>query len=160
MNNKPVPLSEIVDAMDCQTDEMASYLYKETGKIITISDETMRAAKENEPLEDRPQWQQKAITEAHDFLRNEKEYIPLPTQFDIHEYEIMERFCLSLEDREIGVDLYYAIKGSGAFRRFKDKIHELGVADDWYKYREEALREQAKYWCMDNEVPYYEDSDS
>ncbi|NIA06580.1 MAG: hypothetical protein GWP14_02915 [Actinobacteria bacterium] len=157
MSNKVVPLSEIVDAMEFQSEEIGSYFHKETGRIITITDEMMRAAEENEPLEGRPQWMQEAMAQAREYLQNEKEYIPLPTQFDIHEYAIMERFCLSLEDQEISRALYHAIKGRGAFRMFKDKIHELGVADDWYKYRDEDLTEQARYWCADNSVQYYED---
>ena len=100
------------------------------------------------------------ITIARDYLQNEEEYIPLPDQFDIHEYAIMKRFCLDLEDREKGMELYYAIKGRGAFRRFKDKIHELGLADEWYKCRDEAITEVAKSWCIENNLPYYEDSDS
>lgn len=54
MSNKPVPLSEIVDAMEFQSEEIASYFYKETGEIITITDEMMRAAEQDEPLEGRP----------------------------------------------------------------------------------------------------------
>lgn len=84
------------------------------------------------------------------------DYLPLPTKFDIHEYSIMERFCRSREDDEMRDDLCDAIRGRGAFRRFKDSIHEHGIADDWYKYRDEALREIAIEWCEENGIPYTE----
>ena len=155
---EPVSLSEIVDAMEFQSEELASYFCKETGEIVTITEEMMWAAERNEPLDDHPEWMREGITIARDYLQNEEEYIPLPNHFDIHEYSIMERFCLDIEDREKSMELYYAIKGRGAFQRFKDKIHELGVADEWYKCRDEAITELAKFWCMENNLPYYEDS--
>jgi len=66
----------------------------------------------------------------------------------------MERFCLSLEEA-LRDKMYAAIKGSGAFRRFKDSIHNYGIADDWYKYKEESFREIAIEWCKDNDLEYY-----
>lgn len=68
----------------------------------------------------------------------------------------MERFCLSIEDEEISDSLYYAIKGKGAFRRFKEGIHRYGITDDWYKYREEALKQMARDWCEENDIEYIE----
>jgi len=45
-----------------------------------------------------------------------KNFLGLPTKFDIDEYRIMERFCLSIQDEKTSEALYIAIKGSGAFR--------------------------------------------
>ena len=156
---EPVSLSEITDAIKFQSEEMAFYFHKPTGEIVTITEEMMRAAEADEPLEAHPEWMWEGITIARDYLQNEQEYIGLPDQFDIHEYSVMERFCLDLEDREKGMELYHAIKGRGAFRRFKGKIHELGLADEWYKCRDEVITEVAKYWCIENNLPYYEDMD-
>ena len=139
-------------------DETVSYFHKESGEILTFTDEIMQIAEGNAPPEDRPQWLQDAVSEALEFLRKEEEYIPLPTQFDIHEYAIMERFCRSIEDRDKSRVLYRAIKGRGAFRMFKDKIRALGLVDDWYRYRAEALAEHARRWCIGNDVEYHEDS--
>jgi hypothetical protein len=68
----------------------------------------------------------------------------------------MERFCRSVEDDDMRDDLFNAIQGSGAFRRFKDSIHKHGVADDWYKYRDDELREIAIAWCDENGISYTE----
>jgi hypothetical protein len=77
-------------------------------------------------------------------------YLPFPTKFDIHEYRIMERFCYAIEDDDICDDLCRAIRGRGAFRYFNDKIHAYGIAEDWYRYRDNALREIAIEWCEEN----------
>ena len=74
-------------------------------------------------------------------------YLPLPNRFEMHEYQIMERFCLSVKDADIRGDLCDIIRGRGAFRRFKDRVQVYGIADDWYRYRDAALREIAMAWC-------------
>ncbi len=88
--------------------------------------------------------------------RTDDHYLPLPSKFDIHEYRIMERFCYAVDDDEMRDDLFNAIQGRGAFRRFKDSIHKHGVADDWYKHRDDALKEIAIAWCEENGMQYTE----
>jgi hypothetical protein len=46
--------------------------------------------------------------------------------------------------------------GSGAFGRFKDAIHYYDIAEDWYKYRDNALRQIAIDWCQENNIEFDE----
>jgi len=153
----PVNLSEIIDAMSLHSDEGSSYFNKEIGELVFITDEELRAAEEGHSLENYPEWQRELIETAQDFINDDTKYIPLPSRFDIDEYNIMEQFCLSLEDLRIFEDLYSAIKGPGAFRRFKDRIYRLGVEEDWFKYREEAFKEIAIDWCERKGIEYIDD---
>jgi len=153
-----VKLSDIIIGMECQSDDSSSYLNKNTGEIVMISDEELQAAEDGDSLEKYPEWQQEIIKIAQDILESYENYVALPSKFDIHEYRIMERFCLSIEDERISESLYYAIKGKGAFRRFKDGIYRFGVAEDWYKYRERAFTRIAKEWCETNAIEYIDDS--
>lgn len=152
-----VKLSAIIDALDFQLDESSSYLNKETGEVVTLMAEEFRAAEEeDESLKDLYGLEEEGIETARDILADERnmKYIALPSKFDIHEYGIMERFCLSIEDEDVSESLYRAIKGRGAFRRFKDNIHRYGIAEDWYKYRDEAIRQIAIDWCEENEINF------
>ncbi len=151
--NKPVKLSDIIDAIEIMTDESSSYLNMKTGEVVMITDEEMGAAEEDEPLEEYPEWQRELIETARKVLETE-DYISLPDKFDVHEYSIMERFCLSIDDEKIRNIMYSSIKGSRAFRRFKDYIHEYDIADEWYKYKSEALKQMAIDWCKENNVEY------
>jgi len=150
-----VKLQDILEGMDFQSDEQSSFLNLTTGEVISITDEELRAAEEDEPLEDFPTWQQDNIRIAQAMLDTD-DYLPLPTKFDIHEYRIMERFCDSVNDDDIRDDLCNAIRGRGAFRRFKDRVHAYGMAEGWYRYRDEALREIAIAWCEAHSIPYTE----
>jgi hypothetical protein len=150
-----VKLTDIIEGLEFQSDDGSSHLNTMTGEVVYITDEELRAAEEEEPLGHFPAWQHDAIRIGNDILETDH-YLPLPTKFDIHEYRIMERFCYSVDDEDIRDDLCNAIRGRGAFRYFKDNIHEYGIADDWYRYRDDALREIAIAWCEENGIRYTE----
>jgi len=150
-----VKLSDLIEGMDFQSDECFSYLNTTTGEVVSVTTEELRAAEEDEPLEDFPDWQHDAIRIARDIVATEH-YLPLPDRFEINEYRIMERFCLSVDDEVIRDDLCNAIRGRGAFRYFKDRIHAYGIAEEWYRYRDAALREIAIGWCEEHGITYTE----
>jgi hypothetical protein len=151
----PVKLSAIIEGMDFQSDEGRSYLHMATGEVVYITEEEVRAAEEDAPLDDFPEWQHDNIRIAKARLETD-DYCALPSRFDIHEYRIMERFCLAVEDDDLRDDLCDAIRGRGAFRRFKDRIQAYGMAEAWYRYRDAALREMAIDWCEAQGIPYTE----
>ncbi|TEB11207.1 hypothetical protein Psfp_04004 [Pelotomaculum sp. FP] len=148
-----VNLDEIIRGMEFQSDQMRSFLNLKTGEVVSITDEEFRAAEEDKSLEKFPDWQRENIVIAQEILE-EDYYISLPTEFDIHEYNIMESFCLSIDDDKLQNIMCSSIIGSGAFRRFKDNIHRYHIEDDWYKYRDEAIKQIAIEWCEDNEIKY------
>ena len=150
-----VKLSDLIEGVEFQSDERSSYVNLTTGEVVSITDEELRAAENDEPLEDFPAWQYDMIRIAKDILETDH-YLPLPTKFDIHEYRIMERFCYSVDDEDMRDGLCRAIRGRGAFRYFKDKIHEYGMAEAWYRYRDAALREIVIAWCEAHGIQYTE----
>jgi Uncharacterised protein family (UPF0158) len=150
-----VKLKGIIEGLEFQSDEQSSFLNLTTGEVVSVTTEELRAAEEEQPLEDFPEWQHDAIRIAEEIIETEH-YLPLPDRFEIHEYQIMERFCLSVADEDIRDDLCNAIRGRGAFRYFKDRIHAYGIAEEWYRYRDKALREIAIAWCEEHGIPYTE----
>jgi hypothetical protein len=150
-----VKLSDIVEGLDFQSEESFSYLNTTTGEVVSVTTEELRAAEEDAPLDDFPDWQHEAIRMAKDIGETDH-YLPLPDHFAINEYQIMERFCLSVDDDDLRDDLCDAIRGRGAFRRFKDRMQLYGMAEEWYRYRDAALREIAVAWCEAHDIPYTE----
>ena len=150
-----VKLKDIIEGLDFQSDEQSSFLNLTTGEVVSITDEELRAAENDAPLEDFPEWQHDAIRIAGE-IRETDHYLPLPDRFEIHEYSIIERFCLSVDDDDMRDELCDAIRGRGAFRRFKDRVQAYGMAEDWYRYRDAALREIAVAWCEEHDLQYTE----
>src|SRR5215475_9712384 len=150
-----VKLSDLIEGMDFQSDEYFSYLNTTTGEVVSVTTEELRAAEEDAPLEDFPAWQHDAIRIAEEIVETDH-YLPLPDRFEINEYQIMERFCLAVDDEDMRDELCDAIRGRGAFRRFKDRMQLYGMAEEWYRYRDAALREIAMEWCEAHDIPYTE----
>lgn len=149
-------LREVVDEMNIISDEHSAYLNKRTGELITLSLEELSAAEEEDDLTGYPEWQRQMIEKAHEVLSSD-DYLKLPSKFDIHEYRIMEEFCFSVENTQIRNQLLQQIKGGGAFRRFKNTIHTLGIEEDWYRFRDAEYERIAVEWLEAHGIEYRRD---
>jgi Uncharacterised protein family (UPF0158) len=152
-----VKLSDVIDALDSAMDEHAYYLDKRSGEIVLVTDDDIAAAENEELMLAAPDWQRESISHAREVLNDSENLLPLPDKFEIHEYRIMEEFCLALDDRHLGSELHRLIKGSGAFRRFRNAIRERNVEQDWYDFKQRALEQIAIEWLKENGIPYSRD---
>jgi hypothetical protein len=157
--SEKVKLSDVLEALESATEEHFNFLDKRTGEIILVTSEDLEAAKGDALISKYPDWQRKSILTARELLRETENFLELPDQFDVHEYKIMEDFCRELEDRQVGQDLLRLIKGSGAFRRFKNAIHEMGIEKAWYDFKQSELEKIAIHWLDENEIPYSRNHD-
>jgi hypothetical protein len=155
---KPVSLRDVVDALDMSSDTLPSYLNGKTGEVVSLAEDTMLMADDDDDLDGISEWEREEILRARD-VRDSDDYIGLSGRYEIDEYRIMEGFCYSLEDEGLKGDLFYAIEGRGAFRRFKDTIHRRGSEKDWYKYHDGKLKEIAADWLEANGISFIDDSD-
>ncbi len=155
----PVKLSAILDGLDIMSDETHAYLDTKMGEVVFVREELNLDEDEENDSEERGDWESEERQVARAVAEDtEGWYLALPSKFDIHEYSIMEDFCRSLEKEEASAELFHAIQGRGAFRRFKDGIHRLGIADRWYEFRDAALKEIAVDWCTAHEIAYEDDA--
>ena len=96
-----VKLNDVIDALDSASDEHSYYLDRRTGEIILVTDDDVAAAEEDRAISRYPEWQQDSIMRAGEAFDDSENYLSLPDKFDIHEYAIMQDFCLSLKDRGV-----------------------------------------------------------
>jgi len=148
-----VSLKDVVDEMDVPGDEHSAFLHRHTGELVTLSNEELSAAEEDDEIDDYPEWQRERIIKSKEVIHSD-DYLPLPSKFDIDEYHIMEVFCYSVADDKIRGALLDKIRGSGAFRRFKDALQVSGIEEDWYSFRQDALEKIAIDWLEINQIPY------
>jgi len=152
---KPVALADLVDALDVQTETSHAYLDRVTGEVHRLTNDELSAADRTE--DDLTDLEREVIELARTIRDDEAgRYLALPDKQEIHEYRFLEDFAYAYPDEEISEDLAEAIRGRGAFRRFKDAVQRLGIAEEWYEYRYQRLREVAKEWCEAEGVPYLE----
>ena len=142
--------------MDAVLESWTAYLNRQTGEIYSFPDE-LEALDEDDLDEEDDEldvdFPPEELPKVREILGSE-DWLPLPTKFDIHEWNIMRGFCDTVADAGLRDELQEAIHGRGAFRWFKDAVHRHGVEKTWYQFRDEALDEIAKDWLEEHEVPY------
>ncbi len=69
-------------------------------------------------------------------------------------YQDMADFAGGITDERAGRRLARAIEGKGAFRRFKDELHEEDpdLLPAWYAFRDARARRRAVQWLADNSL--------
>ena len=134
-----VYLREVLDALDAASDSTVFVFSKRRNRVLLFVEGSVA-----DELE-------KNLT-LEDALNDSDSYIPLPREYEIHEYQIMENFVNSLEDKDAACELLHAMQGKGAFRSFKEKVNLLSLEDRWYNHREEAYEKIAVEWCVKNGI--------
>ena len=146
-----VALRDILEGMDLPSDEFIAYLHRPSGRVILVSDEALLAAEDGLEGEEAGV-EEIELADARAILAAEDDYLPLPERFDIDEYRMMERFAIGVADPSAQEDLLIALRGRGAFRRFKDAVRQLGLADEWYAWRDRGYEEVARAWCEEHGI--------
>jgi hypothetical protein len=149
----PVKLQDVADILDGLPDEWTAYINRRTGGLTSFSEYDMNFADEGADAGVLPGWQAEDIAEAKTVLES-PDFIALPSAFDIHAYSIMERFCLGIADDRLRDILLEAIRGRGAFQRFKELTYREGVREDWYAFRAEVLRQVAADFLESEGIPF------
>ena len=137
-SQKVVPLDLIIDSIEMASDYSRDYLDTEEMEIVSLPTD-------GSYLFD-PEAQQLAEDLDADI---EGRYKPLPSTWDIDEYDIMREFVYSLTSAKKQEKLSRALQGRGAFHRFKDAVWDLGLRDQWFAFQHEAYEEIARSWCRE-----------
>jgi hypothetical protein len=148
-----VSLTAVVEQLEIISDGFQTYINTKSGEFVSISDDEMRMAERGSPLDKLADWEREMVETAIEIMET-TDYLTLPNQFEIHEYDIMERFSYAYPEEHISDMLLSKIKGGGAFRGFKDTIHRYNIQDEWYAYRTKALEKIAIEWLEDNGLSY------
>jgi len=150
-----VNLQDIVDSLSMMFDEMQSFVDRDTGEVVTVSLDDLRAA-DGDGSEDEidEMAEEDAVDPAWSIARNPGRYARLPSRHEVNAWETLREFCLTVDSPMRRDRLLAAIQGRGAFRSFKNLASEYGLLDEWYAFEESELRRIACHWCEENGVPY------
>jgi hypothetical protein len=155
----PVKLSLVVEELEMRNDLIDAYINRETGETVIVTEDDKSALRQLEDggdIEDLPGWQRDYLPKLQGIEESEV-YIPLPSKFEIHEYDIMRRFIGTLEDDALRGTMEELIRGSGAFRRFRDAIERYRIGDKWWQYRSEALKQIAIRFLDSEGIPWVDE---
>jgi hypothetical protein len=157
---KPVKLSELIEALEFNSDEHVTKVDLQNGCVVSVESFILSALEESDEgsLGELPAWQKPELEIARAIVDDSGErFVDAPDKFDFHEYRQMERFIGTVADSEAAEQLWRAIKGKGAFRYFKDTAGRLGLLQQWYQYRDAAMKEFVVGWAEFHQVPFVDD---
>src|SRR5262245_47069654 len=132
-----VDLSGLEEAFDNGSSELTYYLDLETGKVVLVTqdmreqvEDILENVDEDAPIEaviqainaeEMPDWDESAVIEA---VQVEwglgTRYVAIPRSDSREGYQDMEAFIETVGNERLRENLEIAIRGKGAFRRFKD----------------------------------------
>jgi hypothetical protein len=148
-----VKLDDVVEAIDTLGEGAETYMHRSTGEFVYVTDDFRFLIESEIPPDDLPAWQREALEPVRAAL-DSSDYLLLPTQYEIHDWQIMGDFATSQDDPQHREALLDAIHGAGAFRNFRSVARRLGLEDAWYDYRHAALEKFARNWLDENEISY------
>lgn len=155
--NKPVNIKELIGEMEMFFDEVTTYYHPKSGNFYAVSNAAFAVAEDDDTVNNSYDVEDEEIEIAVDIYENGGDYLELPDKYEINEYAMLEEVSVSVEDDRASRMLQIAINGSGAFRRFKEMVYELGLAQDWYTFRDAQYKKIAIDWCRTHGLDYIEE---
>lgn len=152
-----VSLRKVLEELGCLSQLDIAYLNRRTGELHTIREAEREEVDFGGEDYKKPDWVQEIADKIEEIESNPDEWMALPDSLEIHEWRIMERFCGTVDNPRWQDDLFRAIHGRGAFRHFKDTIQRLGIQEDWYRFRDNALKRIAVDWLQAEGIDYTDD---
>jgi hypothetical protein len=149
-----VSLPKVAQEIDALMEGFTAFLNRQTGELYAVSDDDLESLDEETDDDDSPGWEIEFRDKARE-IRDSGDWVELPSKFDIHEWGIMEEFSLSIGDSQVREELLNAIRGSGAFRYFRDAIHRHGIQDSWYAFKKAAIATIAAEWLDEHGIAYH-----
>ena len=164
---------DLEGAFETNSPEMHHYLDKETGEVLMVTDdygrESERLWEEAGPRDklddllrksDLPDWQKTALAVAQ---RVEEGYgtrmvsVPQP---DAHtDHRDIEAFITTVTEPQVREELQRAIRGRGAFRRFRAVLGDnFRERERWFQFKQERLRQHMTDWLASLDIePVWEE---
>jgi hypothetical protein len=170
-----VDLADLVEAFDEGSGEVSAYLDLESGAVIRITAEIQQeleaisADVPEESLEEEayraafaaalerrgpPAWMRELLWEA-DAVDGGlgTRFVPVPGADARAGYADMEAFIETVAGPRLRERLWGAIRGRGAFRRFKDVLaRHPAELERWFAFRDGRVRQRALAWLAEEGI--------
>jgi hypothetical protein len=161
-----VDLDELAFALDFRPEGMNHYLDLESGQVISVSEESrdelerlyagikFRKGEKPPPLEQLLQtsplhdWQKEEVRQAAAVEAGYgTRFVAIPRLESWESYGDMQDFIVTVRDARLRERLEVAIKGRGAFRRFKDVLERYPhERERWFTFQNDRMIQRAREW--------------
>ncbi len=158
MQRVEIDWSDLSHAFESGSAEVRFYFDRQTGEVIPLTDEVLQYM-ESAPggaaiLGEPPDWMRESVEEAARILGDgEGRFLLVPPADTAEEYRDMEEFIATVGDPRLQGELWRAIRGSGAFRRFKDTLRDFtSERERWFAYHDGRTLERMNRWLAAQKI--------
>ena len=148
-----VSLRELVDEMEGSMEGFHIFVNRQTGEVCNGDDDSLEAAEADEEEDALPEWQWETVVKLKEVLAS-ADWIEVPRRSGAEDYGLLEQFSLERCTGRLQEELLAAIRGRGAFGRFRDVAGRRGVLDQWFEFRRAAFADDLAGWLVANGIAY------
>ncbi len=164
MSKPKVSYTDLEIAFSAQGPDYQNWLDKQTGEVICYENDIEDELLTGGDLSDLPKWQQEEVENARRVLRalgdlpgedgseaiEPDRYVTIP-QIETHDaYETMVDFVETVRSDHLRELLSVALRGKGAFRRFKDVLLDYPAERErWFEFESRRERETIEAWVKE-----------
>lgn len=143
-----VNLNDVIESIEFQGELLTHFYNKKTGIIMYLEDSSTATYKAEDinNIDKFEEWEKELIIALNDLKKNPQDYIKLPDETELDEYNMMAEFAKSID----GLEMKNSVK------ELKEEIEKHGQINQWYDYREHIEYNIAKNWCERNHIKYIE----
>ena len=140
-----VDMRELTFAFD-YSEGITFYLDLDTGAVLHITDDVLFGLED--ALLDDDDWRHEAAPEAQQIQDGlGTRYLEVPQVDSFTGYNDMVEFIAAVEGDHLRELLEVAVRGKGAFRRFKDVLYEYPeFRQQWFDFKDEQMRQRVVRW--------------
>lgn len=144
-----VDLSEIAFAMQANFTETQTLFDTLSGELVVLPEELMDGERlfDEAFAQSLPAWELDLLPIARAVAEDDPRYVPLPEIGSDEMYRKMVEFIDSLPASRLKERLLDAVRGRGAFRRFKEVLaHHPDEEARWFRTRDAYVEHEAREW--------------
>jgi hypothetical protein len=146
MKKVKVRLDDLLEAYELGSSEIDCYIDTKINKVVRHIDEAYDGDPEETKLKKKIE-------------KYPNRFIPIPKRESRDEYEWMVEFTESLDDKNLKENLFIALDGKGAFKRFKNVLLNYPEKrEKWFKFKDKKMKQDILEWCKENEIEYEEET--
>jgi hypothetical protein len=133
-----IDLSELELAFENASWEAEYYLDRETGEIILIGSMITTSS---------------GVTQQIQNVTDKDRYLQVPHAVPRDGFRDMERFVETVKDVGLHQALSVAVNGKGAFRRFKDVLHDYPQERErWFRFQADRVQQRVLEWLDSEDI--------
>lgn len=84
-------------------------------------------------------------------------YLDISISVDMELYDVMEEFVEKIDDDFMKKELYKTFGKYNSYEKFDDIIYQLGLDEQWYRFRTKKIIMYAESWLLLKNIDYIND---